>query len=349
MKNPFKKDNEDICIIKCAMCSPLGINAEMTAAMIIAECTSFTPYKTLSDEMDKPVTYSKASYIEENELEDRFKVLMRFALNEVLEPIFGLETLKVSLFLGLPEFDENLPEQLTKNCTDIAAEIVKDNSLNVNIETFCKGHSSGLICLEKAIELLEKDKTEFCIVGGVDSYIERAYLYKLLKSKRIKSSMTKHGFIPGEGSGFFLITKESRANFYKFPILARICAVGSAMEKNNALGGKTCHGKGLSEAVFKVLGKIPDDKLIDKVYCDLNGERHRAAEYTYMISRNHDRIIDPGDYITTSSSHGDIGAATLSGLINLAVHHNTEKTTGLFLTGSDSGIRSAAIIKIEPQ
>ena len=185
-------------------------------------------------------------------------------------------------------------------------------------------------------------------MGGVDSYINTELLFDLTLKNRIHSSSIKHGFVPGEAAGFFLITTAKRAEKSKMPILGRIKAVGSTMEEKTFLTGKTCLGQGLSKAVSNVLKKIPKETVIDKVYCDLNGERFRTEEYNYLLSRNSNLISDPGSYITTSRSYGDIGAATLASLINLAVHHNEEQTTGLFFTGSDSGIRSAAIIEIAP-
>ncbi|MCP3922317.1 MAG: hypothetical protein GY714_07005 [Desulfobacterales bacterium] len=342
-----KKQTDNICIVKCGMTSPLGIDSKMTAAMIMAESKRFMTYDTLTDDMDKPVLYSKATYIKDEDYLGRFKSLLTPALFEVLEPLLTLNP-KLKIYAGLPEKNENQPTNFASDIINTISEIIQDSPIGAETEIYSRGHSSGLICLEKAITTLRDENAEFCIVGGVDSYINRELLYELIYSRRMHSSLTKHGFIPGEAAGFFLLTTEKRAKFYKMPVMARIKAVGSTMEENTFLSGKTCLGQGLSKVVARVLQKIPKDITIDKVYCDLSGERFRTEEYNYLLSRNAGLIEDPGSYITTSKNYGDVGAATLPSLINLAVHHNEEKRTGLFFTGSDSGIRSAAIIEIEP-
>jgi 3-oxoacyl-[acyl-carrier-protein] synthase-1 len=342
-----KKENEDICIVKCGMTSPLGIDSKMTAAMIMAESRRFMPHDILTDPEDKPLSISKATFIEDEDYLERFKSLLTPALFEVLEPLFTLNP-KLKIFAGLPEKNDYQPPNFVSEITTTIGKIIKESPVGAETEVYCKGHSSGLICLEKAIKRLKDEEIDFCIVGGVDSYINTELIFELTLKNRIHSSSIKHGFIPGEAAGFFLVTTEKRANYYEMPVLARIKALGSTMEEKTFLSGKTCLGQGLSKAVASVLKDIPENTQIDKVYCDLNGERFRTEEYNYLLSRNSDLIEDPGSYITTSRSYGDVGAATLPGLVNLAVHHNEEKTTGLFFTGSDSGIRSAAIIEIEP-
>ncbi len=343
----FKKKNiDDICIVKCGMRTPVGINSKMTAAMIMAESRRFMPHDILTDSDDMPINHSCATYIENEDYTERLKELLTPALIETLEPLFTLNP-RLMIYAGLPEKNETQPNNFVSEILEAISKIVQDSPIGAETEIFSRGHSSGLICLEKAITHLREDKAEFCIVGGVDSYIDTGLIFKLSLKNRIHSSSIKHGFTPGEAAGFFLLTTEKKAEFYQMPILAKVKAVSSTMEEKTFLNGETCLGQGLSKVVANILKKFPKDTTINKVYCDL-GERFKTEEYNYLLSRNAGLIEDPGSYITTSRYYGDVGAATLPSLINLAVHHNEEQTTGLFFTGSDSGIRSAAIIEIEP-
>jgi 3-oxoacyl-[acyl-carrier-protein] synthase-1 len=348
MINIFKKKNkDDICIVKCGMASPVGINSKMTAAMIMAESRRFMPYDKIKDPEDKPLTISKATYIENEDYVERLKELLTPALLEALEPLYRINP-KLTIYAGLAEKNDNQPKDFVSEITATIGNIIAESPFGAVTEVYCKGHSSGLICLEKAITHLREDKAEFCIVGGIDSYIDKNLIFDLILENRINSSSIKHGFTPGEAAGFFLLTTKKRAEFYKMPVMAKIKAVSSTMEEKTFLSGNTCLGQGLSKVIARVLKEIPKETSIDKIYCDLNGERFRAEEYNYLLSRNSNLIEDPGSYITTSRYYGDVGAATVPSLISLAVHHNEEKITGLFFTGSDFGIRSAAIIEITP-
>ncbi|MCP3923391.1 MAG: hypothetical protein GY714_12500 [Desulfobacterales bacterium] len=342
-----KKKKDEICVVAVSLCSPLGIDGEMTAAMITGECKRLLPHEVLTDYEDIPLRHSKATYIKDEDLIKRIKELLTPALTEVMSPLYKRDQ-KLTIFAGLPEKNEYYPDELTLETLETISKIVRESPVGAETEVYCRGHSSGIICLEKAINLLRKGKSDFCIVGGVDSYIDTDIMYELMLSRRTFSSFTKHGFVPGEAAGFILITTQSKAAKYKLPVLAKVKATSSTMEEDTALNGKKCLGKGLSKAVSSVLSKISEETIIDKIYCDLNGERFRAEEYNYLISRNSQRLTNPGGFISTCKNYGDVGAATFPSLLNLAIHHNTEPVTGLFFTGSDSGIRSAAIIETEP-
>ena len=199
---------------------------------------------------------------------------------------------------------------------------------------------------------LSKGESDYCVVGGVDSYALPETVTWLDKQNRIRWKENKWGFVPGEGAGFLLVTTVKKAEKAGRPILANVLSVSTNDEEIRINSSKTCEGRGLTKAMEGSLKHLPPKKKIDEIYTDLNGERYRADEYGYACMRNKEKLNGFGNFHAPVVNWGDMGAGTIPNLINLAIHKVNEGDSKgpyhMFTASSDNGKRCVALLEIQP-
>jgi 3-oxoacyl-[acyl-carrier-protein] synthase-1 len=95
---------------------------------------------------------------------------------------------------------------------------------------------------------------------------------------------------------------------------------------------------------------LPEQR-VDDVFCDINGERHRADEWGFLALRSPGVFRDSTAYSTAVGSWGDVGAAWGALGCVLAIQAwRRNYATGprtLVCAGSQSGLRGAALLCVE--
>lgn len=342
----FISNKEDISIAGLGACTSVGISAPMSAASVRACISSINEHPYMIDKAGEPMIVSMASYIPENIAGvERFTALGLPAAEEALSGINPSVT-KMPLIIALPSQRPGLPKNLGK---EIALRFGKHYPFS-EIETVCCGHSAGLMAMEKACHTISRGISEFCLVGGIDSYLEPETLEWLDYRETLHSESNMYGFIPGEAAGFCLLASHRAFSAYRLSALGKVAAVGGAIEKNLINTDTVCTGEGLTKAMRQVLSALPRDKKISRTICDLNGERYRADEYGFALSRLGEYFGNPADFTAPADCWGDTGAASGILYANLAIASGlrsyAEGPLALLWTSSDTGERSAAIIVI---
>lgn len=345
--------NQDIHIVKCGVRSPIGTTATMSADMAQIGISRIMRHPYIIDEDGEPVLAGIASYIEEwIEDMERFEELLVPAINEAINPLKTLnENLRtIPILIGLPQNRPGLPKNFPEEIRSIIDEELKEYSHKFSVKTIEKGHSSGLIALEEACQKIKDEEADFCLIGGVESFHDPESFEWLEDNNRLLCTGNDFGFIPGESAGFCLITSKQIAENYQLPTLAKILAVATEQEKNLIGMDTVCTGEALTKVMDRVLKQLPTGQKIDRVFCDLNGERYRTDEYGFAGLRLTEYFMDFTNFRSPVNCWGDIGAATAPLLINLAIQsgrNQCKKTTpDMIWTSSDSGERSAALLEL---
>ena len=210
------------------------------------------------------------------------------------------------------------------------------------------GHAGGLYCMEQALSLLQSGKSQFCLIGGVDSYLDPETLEWLDALEQLHSETTIWGFCPGEGAGFCLLTSTDRAASLGLPIAMEIISAASAKEANPIKTQTVCIGQGLSEAFKKSLAHLPRDNQIDHTICDMNGEPYRGNEYGFAVLRSPGKFADEADFMTPADCWGDVGAASgplFAILATSAANKGYAPGPHTFLwASSEGGLRATALL-----
>lgn len=343
-------------IVQCANRSPVGTRASMTAASIRAGISRLMKHPDFEDKMWNRITVGLAAFADPDLMYiDRLLELTIPALKDVILPLetFQEKISPIPLIIGLPEARPGLPEDLKQTIKTSISDLEKEIKTKFVVEFIAKGHSSGLIAMEAAVEKIDNEETDFCLIGGIDSYVEEETLSWLEENGRLYGSGKKTGFIPGEAAGFCLLASQKAVKKYNMIILAKITGVSSTYEKNSYDSGKICTGDGLTQVISKAAEDMPDGQPFHQLFSTLNGERYHNSEFGYAAARLGKFILNVGDVVAPVNCWGDLGAASAPLLISLATESGRKGYApgpfSLIFTSSLGTSRAGAVLELNIQ
>lgn len=282
----------------------------------------------------------------------RLLSLAERALREACEPLdaVGRQQLSAPMFLGLPEIRPGFTEQ---DAAAIRSGMSQFEGLPVSLSVvnlFIEGHAAGLSALAAAVEQLKQGAFEICLVGGVESYFHPDTMEWLEANRQLANTVSRSGFVPGEGAGFCLLMTEPTRLRLGLKSLAHVRAVAVGKETKLIKTTDMCLGEGLSATVDKALsGLRPPDERINGIFCDINGERYRSEEWGFVCLRLSHYFDDPTAYRSPAECWGDVGAASGPLFAMLACEGMARGyapgSRFLLWASSEKGQRSAAVIE----
>ena len=350
MSVPFDKTGS-ICVVGVGAATSIGMTAPATAAAVRAGIAGFADHPYMIDRIGEPFVVASAPYIDADAVgEDRFIELALPAAREALELFSGLSrtTVPIPSIVGLPESRPGLPAELASTLAAKLPEVTANGCRIAQPTTLPNGHSAGLMAIESACRMIRSGETEFCLVGGVDSYMDADTLDWVEDCEQLHNPDNAWGFIPGEAAGFCVLCSDAAATRYELNVLGRLLGVAAAQEENRIKTETVCIGKGLTKAAHDVLQSLASaETLIDDTICDLNGEAYRADEFGFMLARTAERFVDSSEFTTPADCWGDVGAASgplfvlLAGAAAMKGYANGPLT--LVWTSSEGGERAAAL------
>lgn len=183
---------------------------------------------------------------------------------------------------------------------------------------------------------------------AVDSLLDRATLEWLDRADRLKCTRAPEGVLAGEAAAAFLLEAPRAAERASRRPRATLDAVGLAVEEAHLFSDRACVGVGLSAAVRAANAALAKAPAPPWVLLDHNGERYRALEWAYVVTRLHAvfREVNPTWYV--ADTVGDVGAA-IGGLAAARVLAAYERDyapaeQAWILLGSDDGARAAFVL-----
>lgn len=349
-------DDSAPVITGVGMVTPVGHSALESCASFRAGLSRLeeSPEFRVPDEKRHRVPVNCASVAGVTEGQRRFLRHYRMAIRALSEAIetAGLADLAdcgVYLCLCEPariEIDSRIQDQLALRL----GKALEEPGLEARTQVFTLGHAGIFRALEAAVADLGRGRIRAAVVGAVDSYLDEATLEWLADIKRLKSDRTVVGLVPGEGAAFVVLERRSLAMTRGAAPLARVDGVATAMESHGIYASTPCRGDGLTSALERTLGALPDggaDTAV--VLCDLNGERYRAMEWGLTFFRALGSVRESPAVWHPAGSTGDTGAA--AGAINLAfaavaiARRYARPQTVLVWGSSDEGLRGSAYLR----
>lgn len=167
------------------------------------------------------------------------------------------------------------------------------------------GHDGFMAIVQGACALLESGVSTFCLLGAVDSGIDREYVHWLERTSRLRSRKQPHGLAPGEAAAFCFVARQSTLSEFGSALI-EFGPVGRYQESNPWYLDRATTGDGLTHALRHAIA----GHSIDACYADLNGENWRSAEWDYAYLRNGGRFAHPLDIRHPAEAWGDVGAAS---------------------------------------
>lgn len=347
--------NTTIVITAIGAVTPVGSNAEQTCAAIQAGMSRFTEHAyfrcTPEDpewDEDLPLFASDVPLIDP--FVDGPERLLQLALPALTE-LMGKTKLKrvdleqSGLMLALPQADKAI------NPMNLATDFIPELCKRTGLTTFKlwkstqAGHTGVFSLLKSAIQKLQANDVDYCILGGVESYLLENRLDILDTEWRIRSERTVDGFIPGEAAVMLMLETAEHARERGMPILAHLDGLGEGIETETILSDKHSTGAGLTQAIESAFELSSASQDTSSVYCSLNGESYYAFDWGVALGRLQDSLKSMKKLIHPADCIGDTGAATGALLLACAASDlnsdNAVGTSSLLWTASDNGHRMA--------
>lgn len=343
-----------VCIVGVGAFTSIGLSAAATAAAARAGIADFNEHPYLIDREGEPYILAMVPTLDTEIMGvDRYIRLALPAMKEALAPLtdLGKEVGNIQVKIGASEDRPGCPHDLQDRLIEEVVKFSTENYQMNTAEILKKGHAAGLMALESASKEIMQRTCEFCLIGGVDSYIEPDTLDWLEANEQIHMSSNAWGFIPGEAASFCLLCSLDTADKYNLPVRARLMSISTVIEENKIKTETVCIGQGLSRAVRNCVQQLPPDCKIDYTICDQNGEAYRADEFGFMLARLSEYFVDSSDYMAPADCWGDVGAASGPLFINVLIaaaekgYANGPRT--LLWTSSEKGERTAAILEAD--
>jgi len=214
------------------------------------------------------------------------------------------------------------------------------------------GPASVFQALRAARTLFADPTVHYCVVGGMDSLINRSDIGRLRAANRLRDSGNPQGLVPGEGASFILVSPTSR--WLRFRPLAQVLGVGAAVESDTVLGPKYSVGDGiraaLSAAVAETDGGEPSLEFVASTF---NGERYGAWESLIARTRFYRTRKERIEIVYPAMSVGEIGTAAPALAVIVAAtaiaRGYAPGNLAMCEASSDEGLRGACVIGPSPE
>jgi 3-oxoacyl-[acyl-carrier-protein] synthase I len=324
-------------ILGVGISSPLGLDARQTA--LVFRARKLAPEKfafgsqgggSLGNVRSKRLPDSLVG-------RDRLIELAVPALAEAMRALPSNPGQPLPMFLALPPRRAEAEQPLGADFLEALAKRAQVTIAPESSEPFPIGHAGFATALDRAITFLsaaavpaplqglpfgrlgakppepaarDKPKPTYAIVGGVDSYHDPAVLEALDKERRVNGRGVWDGFVPSEAAAFAVIALPN----VNLPIAGRILGVGLGMERPD-----DPQNPPIAEVTTELARSIVANLRTPApwVLSDVNGERHRVKEWSFVRLRNREAFDDGATVETRLCDElGDVGAAT--GAVNTA-------------------------------
>lgn len=328
----------------------VGLQARTTVAAVHASVSRIGEHPYMVDKDGKPFMIAMDRTFDAHDRHERMYHLARSALRELLRSFSPPSEGMGPIFLGLPESGEYYqPAHADALCCRIAADLV--GHAPVKVTPILAGNAAGHVAMERAVQGIARGTFEWCVVAGVDSWIDPDVLERLDQAGRVTSESNRWGFPPGEGAGALLVCHPTFTRRHRLIPLARVVSVAVTHEPASMGSRAICVGKGLADALRRATAGL--GVKLSRQYCDIDGERYREHEFSYAILRIPDAtFVDALDYKAVHGAWGQLGAASGPLLTTLPLlTHSRGFSPGswpVVWCGSEGGLRGAMVLHLDP-
>ena len=315
MSRSNRHSDRTVQIVAVGARTSIGGNAAASAASVRARVTMMAEHPAMVDRFGERIVVARAPWLSERiDLAERVRLLGVGAAAEALTPhaeSLAAGGVQPTVIVGTPAIRPGWEEASDSPLRDGLAHLLRGTARGGTVRTLPLGHVAGLVALEQAWQLIRSGHEDACLVGGVDSYIDRTTLEWIDWTGQLHSTANPRGFIPGEAAAFCLLVSADAARRCGLGSLGTLLAAATAAEPRLRRDEAICIGEGLTDAIRRCLAMLPgtSDK-IDQLIYDFNGQPHRAEEYGFAAMRLGERLRDPSDVLAPADCWGDVGAAS---------------------------------------
>jgi 3-oxoacyl-[acyl-carrier-protein] synthase I len=292
-------------VIGTGMVTSVGPSSASSCAAMRAKVAGFAevPYTDISNE---PVVGAPVSFVQ-----SLSKGIVRLvdlavpALKECCQAIPQSEVARTPLLLALA--DSSRPSTIAE-----PVQVLRELKRRVGVEfgedscVLPYGAIGGAIALQHAQMLIEKRGARYCIVGGVDSFLDQRQLRWLERGRRLKRPNQPDGLIPGEAASFVLVSAKPPQRDASAAVIGIGTSSSSPDDKSQPRAASI-----VSAMRTAIANAGVSTSQIRVEITDLTGERDLAVDHAIAVTRT---FIDPQPklhYWHMAMSLGSVGAASI--------------------------------------
>jgi 3-oxoacyl-[acyl-carrier-protein] synthase-1 len=347
-----------VAIVAGAARTPLGLALAGSAAAVRARISRIAEHPFMVDAQGEPVRGAIDALLPPQlQGGERLLALAAAALDDLLQglpqELTGRSALPV--LLAVPQHRPGFSaDDEARLLAQLAQRYASGAARPLALRVPERGHAGALYGIGLACEWISAGKMDLCLVGGVDSYFQADTIDWLIEEDQLAMANRRTGFHPGEGAGFVLLAGERWLQSQPALRAAALVrghqsALETALIKTDAVN----QAKAMTQAIQGAARGLRDGEAVDQTWCDLNGERYRTDEWSYVLLRSpqvfRQRHGQPTRYTTTADLWGDAGAASGALMAGLALRSwargYAEGPFSLAFGGSEGGLRSAVVLE----
>lgn len=355
-----RQESGDVAVTALGLISPVGLNAAATCAALRASITRLQEHPSFLPRLPEPPLAEAEKAIVApvppfREPRSHVERLLELAMPPMKELVAGARMVRkdfaaTRFFFSLPGSNSGRPGLASGQ--DFVLPYFERLAISPAEppQIYREGQTGMFTALMNAVQALRQGTSRFCVLVGVESYLDQATLRWLDETWRLKSLRNIDGFIPGECASVVLLETPRQAKARGQPVLARIRGLGSATEERTIESDRLSSARGLVQAIRSAVEAVPQQGPMWTI-CDLNGESYRAHEWGLAYTRMAElsglqlqRVLwHPSDCI------GDVGAA--SGGLYLAMVSRAfargyaPAERALLWTSASGGQRAACVVE----
>ena len=269
------------------------------------------------------------------------------AVSECLVAAMPVPPSEIPVLLILPPHDRpHLPSGVNVHLLE-EISFRLGRPLHPDSGAFAGDRVAMLAALTRVQQWLSTHPGGFCVVAGVDSFVEPKVVEYYRKRRRILTADNSNGFSPGEAGSAILVGGSE----HPFTDEIQILGWGTGREVATPESDEPLRGEGLITAIGQALQAsgitMPET---DYRIADLNGEHDRFKEMTFAMLRFErqprealNELWHPAEYV------GEVGAAIGPMLLATALHAGQKDygvgPTSLCTLSNDDGARGCIVAR----
>jgi 3-oxoacyl-[acyl-carrier-protein] synthase-1 len=272
---------QPLAIIASGMVTPVGLDAPSSCAAIRCAIDHFTETRFMDDGGEWIIGGQVP-------LEQSWRGLSKLvhmaapAIRECLSEAKGISPDKIPLLLCVAEKDR--PGRLEGLDNELFKLVEKELGVQFHPKSavIAQGRIGGALALVVAQTLMKDERTPFCLIAGVDSFLVAPTLMSYQEKQRLLTSNNSNGFIPGEAGAAILVGLPPRNSSDS------LCCLGMGRGKETATieSEEPLRGEGMVQAFKSAFADAACTyEQVDYRVCDCNGEQYGFKEAALALTR----------------------------------------------------------------
>lgn len=340
-----------LAVIATGMVTPVGLNSAASCAAMRAGISGVA-FEGVWD-------FESGDYISAGKVElphwwvglGKLAELVAPAINECLLAANQIPATSIPILLGVA--DSSRPHRFAGLEESLLQQVESRLNLTHNPDSILipLDRVSGVVAIDYAQRILKSGRSNFCIIAGVDSFIQQNVVDAYNAQRRVLTPGNPDGFIPGEAGCAVLLAPAGDQSRDELEILG----TGTAEEDAGIDSDKPTRAEALTESVRSALAAA-DLAMHDTSYriTDLNGEHYKFKEAAFVEGRLMEKkLVELFDLWHPNEYLGDVGAAIVPCVLGVAFVAGQKKYApgprAICHFGNDDGRRAAVVTNYHPR